>query len=42
VKKVPKSFSNKNLFLCSQNYELTHFSAKNPGELYAVKHPKKQ
>jgi hypothetical protein len=42
VKKVPKSFSLKNINLCSQNYALTHFSVKIPGELYAVNDPKKQ
>jgi hypothetical protein len=42
MEKTPKSFSLKNLFLCSQNYALTVSFTKNPGELYAVKPPKKQ
>jgi len=35
-------FPIKFLNLCSQNYALTHSTMKKPGELYAVKQPKKQ
>ena len=34
---MPKSFSIKNYFLCSQNYALVEKSTKNTGEHYAVK-----
>ena len=39
---MPKSFSNEYLFLCSQNYALVISTTKFPGELYALKRPKKQ
>jgi hypothetical protein len=39
---MPKSFLNKYLFLCSQNYAVVVSTMKILGELYAVNDPKKQ